>query len=307
MSAVKSLFNVDDLVNEYLDGDSVEDVATRWHTSAKPLSDLLKAKGLFRSKAERDVVKGAKISSHSPNKIIFSEGDSAAILAMFASGQTENQISIQFNVSRNVIRKFLTGKGIQPRTFSQSNSLRYIDMSQAEKNAVIKNAQEATRGVLQTIEHLFNRAKGNEKTLPNVSPSEEILSELLAERGIITIPQKAINKYNVDLAAFPVAIEVFGGAWHATKPNHIERMRQIFSEGWDVVIVWSLKNRSPITPACADYIVTFIQERRRYPSSVREYRVIRGDGQFLAAGRANDENIIIVPKGFNGGRTIRKD
>lgn len=307
MTPKASSQNIDNAIKSYLSGDSIERAATRWHTSQKSLSNILKAKGLIRNESERAAIKSKKLSINSPNKIVFSITDEIAICALFNSGKTENAISKQFNISRQVIRKVLLRHNIAPRTMSAANKLRYIDMSQDEKNAVIKNAQDSVRGKFQAVEHLLNRAKGVERTKPNVSIAEKILSDFLLERGVETIPQKAINKYNVDLAAFPVAIEVLSGFWHASKIKHVERARDIFSAGWDMIFVWTSKTRSPITPAVADYIIAFLNERRRNPSAPREYRVIRGDGKFLAGGRADDNNFSIMPKGFEGGRGIGKN
>jgi very-short-patch-repair endonuclease len=174
-------------------------------------------------------------------------------------------------------------------------------MSKREKQASIANAQEWTRGKKLSIEHLRNHAKGREQRASGASHAEIALSQMLLRHGVKCIPQLAIDKYNVDLATDRLAIEVLGGLWHSSKPNHIKRLRYILNQGWNVVYIWAIKNRSPLSEIAADYIVAFLNELRGDPSLRGQYRVLRGDGQELARGCAQDDNIAIVVKGYEGG------
>lgn len=304
MTRKTSNTNINNAVKDYLSGDSCKVAATRWNTSQKTLSNYLKANGLFRSKSEIAKIKSVKLSANVWNKIAMPE---AEIIALYESGVAEWTIAKQFNVSRQVIKRILVNNNITRRTQSEANMLFQSKRTIAEKKASIANAQEWTRGKKLPYEHLCNSAKGIERSKANVSTSEKFLFDLLLDRGIVTIPQKAVGKYNIDLAVFPVAIEVFGGGWHASKPNHIERTRYLLNNGWNVVFVWANVVRNPLSNGVADYIITFLDELSSNPSSISQYRVLRGDGKELSRGSMNDDNISIVVRGYQSIRGGRFD
>jgi hypothetical protein len=128
--------------------------------------------------------------------------------------------------------------------------------------------------------------------------SEALMYGLLRQRGIFPIPQQAIGIYNCDLGCFPVAVEILGGDWMSagTKryANYVRRTSYLLNADWHVLMV-KTSARYPITPDQADYLVTYIEAARSNPSSTREYRVIRGAGQLVAAGCANDNEVSFVP------------
>lgn len=304
MTRKTSNININNAVKDYIAGDSCKVAAIRWNTSEKSLSNYLKANGLFRSKSEIAKIKGVKISANSGNKITMPESD---IIALYESGVAEWTIAKQFNVSRQVIKRILVNNNITRRTQSEANRLFQDSRTPTEKHAAIANAQEWTRGKKLPYEHLCNSAKSIERSKANVSPSEKFLFDLLLDRGVVTIPQKAVGKYNIDLAVFPVAIEIFGGGWHASKPKHIERTRYLLNNGWNVVFVWANIIRNPLSAGVADYIVTFLDELSSNPSSISQYRVLRGDGKELSRGSMNDDNISVVVRGYQSTRGGRFD
>lgn len=121
--------------------------------------------------------------------------------------------------------------------------------------------------------------------------------------GVETTLQKAIGPYNADLAAYPVAVEIFGGNWHA-RGRHAarfpDRVRYFLDQGWNLVIVWVLDRRRwqsaiPLTPAAADYIASFVQLTRRDPSTRGQYRVIWGDGKEAATDGLDLNELALVP------------
>jgi hypothetical protein len=132
---------------------------------------------------------------------------------------------------------------------------------------------------------------------------------MLEERGVSCIQQQAIGPYNCDLGAFPVAVEIFGGNWHfsgAHLARSEERTRYLLNAGWHVLMVQATANH-PIDAATADYIAVYVKEARRDLSVLREYRVIRGAGETIAGGSANDEHISIVPTLKNGKYVVSQD
>lgn len=292
--------DIDNAIKNYVSGDSAKIAAARWNTGEQALSNLLKAKGLFRSKAERYKIQSDKFTANHPTRIAFSIEDVTAICTLYNAGVPEYSIAKQFSISRGTTSRILRENGITRRGCSDAGALRFARMSETERKAAIQAAQDSQRGVPKTNDFLVKRANGIERMKSSVSASEKVLFDFLLDRGVETIPQKAVGIYNLDLAVFPVGIEIFGGFWHASKPKHIERTRYILDQGWNMIFIWSHYTRSPIQPAAADYVVSWLDELRCHPSHVSQYRVVRGDGQELTRGSMNDDNITIVPKGFEG-------
>jgi len=297
MPAKCSDADFDNAVQAYIAGESVENTATRFHTSQQRLADYLKAHGLLRDKASRYKIIGEKCGATRRALIPLPE---AEIAARYLAGESENTLARCFGVSRSAITTRLRVAGVQRRDMATANRLAQTAIPIEEHHRRIKIAQDAVRGRRVSIDEKIRRAIGREAKGSNRSASEILLEGWLIDRGISTVPQKAIGIYNVDLGAYPVAVEIFGGSWHATKHTHTERTRYILNQGWHLVVIWTHPRRSPLVPAVADYIVTFLQEVSSKPTAIREYRVIRGDGQELARGRFDGNDISLVVPGYEG-------
>jgi hypothetical protein len=132
---------------------------------------------------------------------------------------------------------------------------------------------------------------------------EQLVQQMLAIRGVETVPQKAIGPYNADLGAEPVAVECFSGEWHRYG-RHIDRFPErsiyLLDQGWNLAIIWIENGRRnhagvPLTGRAIDYLVTFIEQSRRDPTFRREYRVIWGDGKILSVSDADLDNFSVIP------------
>ena len=169
-------------------------------------------------------------------------------------------------------------------------------MSADERASLASYAHDAVRGMVRSDADLERRAIGKERSGRPGSAMEELLGELLESRGLSVVHQKAVGKYNIDLAVEgTVAVEVSGrpkkGANLARIPK---RVKYLGDAGWSMVVVWSNTQRHPVTEECAEYVVSFLDELRRDPALVGEYRVVRGGGEFIARGRMDDDDIPFV-------------
>jgi very-short-patch-repair endonuclease len=217
------------------------------------------------------------------------------IIAAYRSGESEYALSRRFDVSRSSIRPRLRRAGIEIRDSSTAGLVRAAKMRPAERAAQAAPAQDAARKRTRSESELRAYAKTRERNGRLGSDGERHLVHLLEERGLYPIPQKAIGRYNVDLAVEPVAVEVLGGNWHARKRIHATRTPYILDEGWHLIFVWSQEPYSPVTASAADYIVALLDEMRWNPPAESQYRVISGHGQLLAAGRSDDGEFALVP------------
>lgn len=216
----------------------------------------------------------------------------------YERGESVLSMSRIYGVDRITIGKRLRGLGLSVRTGREAQLIRMGRMSPEQRAANARKAHDAVRGRVVAEAELLMRA-ANRQARPIIYPYERQLIGILADRGIQTIPQLAIGPYNCDIAAFPVAVEIFGGNWHWTGRHMArtpKRVRYLLNAGWHILMIWCGRNGNDPVPHAtdvADYVASYIQAARSNPTAVREYRVIRGAGDTWAFGNANDDDIAI--------------
>ena len=220
------------------------------------------------------------------------------IISMFSDGIGIRGIYERLNVSIACVNACLAKHGVKTRNRSEQQFARMARATDDEIAHLVKKAHDATRGRKATNGELIKRALTLESRPSTFdSKGERDLAAMLLDRGINTIPQKAIGRYNCDLAAYPVAVEVFGGHWH-WHGDHLarteERVNYMLNQGWTVLMVANTETY-PITNEVADYISSYIERFRSDPTIACEYRVIWGAGKFTTCGGLNDENFSIKP------------
>lgn len=293
MPAKNTSIDFNNLINLYLSGESLENLAHRFRTSVTRIKHEFSLKDVaLRTAHERRALIAQKAKTR---HIINDPFPSDEIIQRYLDGESENSLAEAYKTSRTTIRRRLTRSGIPIRSYSEANLLKASQMTPEERLANAKAAHDAVRGYKHTLQQLEKRAFSRQKNRSNQSAAEKLLEKWLLNRGIPVIVQQAVSKYNVDLGAFPIAVEVFGGGWHFYK-NHIERFNYLFNRGWSIVIVYVNGKLSPLTEGAADYIASFFQETTSNPSTGCQYRVIWGEGKLYAAGGANGNELAsIVP------------
>jgi len=229
--------------------------------------------------------------------------DADDLVRRYLAGESVYGLSLALGVDRSVIARHLRERKIVLRSHSKAGMVRARKMTPAQRKAQAAAAHRAAMGREKTLAEQCLTAQTRQSRGIGISPYERQLTSLLHDRGIDTIPQFAIGPYNCDLGADPVAVEVFGGGWHwhGYHARIVEkRFRYILNAGWTILVI-AVSKLYPITSETADYIAAFIQRARRDPSLRRQYRMIRGDLEFMASGRLNDDEISIVPT-FTRGR-----
>lgn len=220
--------------------------------------------------------------------------DADYLVREYLAGASELALSKALGVNRRAIRRCLIERGITPRTQSEAERIKWRLMPADKRRAQVTAAHAAVRGTRKSIESKIAHAKTVEAKQLHISPLERAFGWLLEDRGIVVTHQRAIGPYNCDLAAEPVAVEIFGGNWHFSG-RHLartpERFRYLMKAGWHVLAVVVSEDTPP--QPLADYIARYIKRARRNPAARREYRVIRRGGQTLAAGGVDDDNVSI--------------
>lgn len=273
--------DMDDFIRRYLSGESRKKLACAYGVTDKVIKRILIEQGI----ALRD-------------DSIRLDMDEPLIVASYQSGKSENSIADDFNISRNVVRRILLQNNVAVRDCVEANRLMMQQRTTEQNIQNVQSAQRARRGSKDTIETMMRRAQTRQRKQTHVSPYELLFKEWLEKRGIESIPQQAIGTYNVDLGAFPVAVEIFGGSWHSYADHAArapERFRYLLDSGWNVVIVWVDRVKYGISIDCADYIAAFVKQSRSNPSLRGQYRVIWSDGKEVPTDRLDINNLSLVP------------
>lgn len=219
------------------------------------------------------------------------------LLLLYRSGISEQLLASSYGVSRNVIRRRLLELGVKPRAGKEATRLRWEQMTLSQRQRQTAAANRASRGKPKTFEELCLRALTHQSKGLGISLTEQILRDMLLERGVTTIPQQAIGPYNCDLGTEPVAVECFGGNWHFTGRHarrEPKRVNYLLDAGWHVLYV-HINLRYPLLPAAADYIVAFYQETSSHPAMRREYCMIGGTGEVFFTGCHQSDNRPVIP------------
>ncbi len=274
---------LDDAIRVYLSGKSQQEAARVVGISVAPLRKELGRRGLVRTEAlpsrKRIPVDGA--------------------VEDYLRGESVLELSQRLGVSRCVIDRHLTEAGVSKRTASEQSFIAARKQTPAERKARASAANAAKRGRPNSPAMKAAAARTRQLKAAPESEGEVAMLGWLRERGEDPCIQTAVGKYNVDFTIAGIAVEVLGGEWHANKTAHAVRTKDILDAGWHVLFVWDTAHY-PIRAAAADYAVAFAKESRVDPSAGREYRVIRGDGEFVASGSLENYDLTLIPPARSG-------
>ncbi len=259
--------DTDDLIRRYQSGESVYKLATEKGVTDKVIVRVLRTAGVYEDRTG--------------DRVVLGDSD---IVARYLAGESEKAIADATGVNRWTIRRRLLRSNVPIRGRSEAEALKWSFMSEQERQQQVSAAHDAVRGVPVPYSRKIKAAKGRERSQSHAVATEKILAKMLAERGLPSVLQKAVDIYNIDIAIDipPIAVEIFGGNWHASGDHAVrffERTKYFLDSGWNMVIVWVDGRRYPVGIECADYIAAFAQELGRNIPARRQYRVILGNGQ----------------------------
>ena len=216
---------------------------------------------------------------------------------MYLGGVSENAVAKHFGVSRAPIQRILAELGVQRRSQSESESLKWSQMTSAQRARQVAPAHRASTGRIRSLEEQCRTAQTRECRKTHVSPLENALCRRLRKHGLKPIQQKAIGPYNCDLAIHPVAVEVFGGHWHWYGQHRRifeKRCRYILNAGWSVYIL-PISVNDPLSESRVSDLIAYLEAARRNPPSACEYRVVWSAGEWEVRGTINNHEIAIDP------------
>lgn len=285
--------HLDDAVRFYEGSDvGYQAVADRFNVSRRVLRRRLEERGTYRANGTAVARERGERTRRAFRGVPEGEvGD------LYVRGVSENELARTYGVTRQVIGAILRREGIPRRSVAEANQLMVAKRSPEENLRNVQAAHAAVRGSRHTFEQRCARAQALHGAVPT-NAYELLYAAWLRLRGVEVVHQYAIGPYNCDLAADPVAVEIFGGHWHGVgrhAETFLERSRYILDQGWALVVVWVNQRAQGLTEASADYLVAFIEETRRDPSLRGEYRVIWSDGEDVTGSRGDLADFASVP------------
>lgn len=221
----------------------------------------------------------------------------------FLAGDSVKELADRHGISRRAVDRMLRDAGVTPRDGTEAMRLRWARADAAGRSAMLDAAHAASRG--RTASDAERIAIALAKAGHTGSAYECQIGAMLALRGVSLAFGAPCGRYNIDIVAgASVAVEVFGGNWHAHgrhAARFAERSRYVLDAEYDLLIIWVGK-RTFDPAACAEHVVALTQLPDRNPAGRRQYRVIRGNGQ-LIADREDDGNEVplIMPAGGSDG------
>lgn len=229
--------------------------------------------------------------------------DTDDLIHRHEAGESLEAAAHRLNVSRPLLYRRLAEVGFRARNQSEAMFVRMARTPRLERLRLVKRAHDAVRGKRQTDEHRVKIAQTRERTI-RPTRTERKLIALLRRRSFSVVAQKAVGPYNIDVAITepPIAVEVFGGRWHATG-RHAARFRKrtdyLLNHGWHVIIIWVMRDY-PLEVGAANEVVAFTKMLSSNPATQCQELVLRGDGKRCAAGHDQANGTPLI--GCNGRR-----
>lgn len=233
------------------------------------------------------------------------EGDA---IERYTGGESCKSIAQSYGVSDDRIKGILGRAGVPWRGMSEARRVMWANRSPEERLVALANAHAATegrmgefarraKGVKKSSDYLEDRAATRHRTGSEIGYGEEIMRCWLLERGLVFEPQVPVDKYNLDLALAPVAVEIHvtpQSPLYRTGRGALDRIEYLTNRGWHVIYVWVTKAHF-LSPQAADDVIAFYERAKADPSTVGEYRVIRGSGELVAVGRGDLDGVTRIP------------
>lgn len=222
----------------YRGGKTQKEICELLNAGRKRIKSALVRQGVrFRDKSET-ANKIKKTGEAHPHSIPLPKQD---VIDMYESGMSAYEVADHFGVSEGVIRYRLRLWGEHIRDYGESTTVRFDRMTEAERIEHGRLTSEALKGKTHSYEHRCALAKAREINITHVGRGEKQVGQILSDHGFNITPQKAVGKYNVDIAInkHRIAVEVFTGmSWLTSSGKRCsEKFKYLVNSGWKPVIV----------------------------------------------------------------------
>lgn len=214
------------------------------------------------------------------------------LIARYQAGASLKQLSDESGVCRPVLNRRFTARGIPIRGRSDAEFLKWstLGRDRARVERQCSAAWAAVRGVKRSLASSVARARTCYQRLLRRGKWEDEFAQTLRKRGLSVSQQHPIERYNVDIAldVDRIAVEVVTAYLDRAKSVSAQRLEYLLDQGWDVIVLFAPgPDGVPRLDALAEKIHAFADLKRREPSGVRQYGVIRGNLKPVSERRFN--------------------
>jgi hypothetical protein len=268
MTSVKNRANVNDLIERYKSGESVNSIAKSLDVCGRTISDWFHESG-FRC-------------SQFTMKDRF---DIPAIHAEHVGGKSILQISRETGVSRITLNRWFDAEKLKYRGRSEACYNRAEKMTPQERQALASEANEARRGQIDTDD--VKRKRASVMTDNRIGLYEREIMQNLRDRGVGCDIQWPFDIYNIDvfLHSSRVAMEVY--SHHPSKARMAElhkRAKHMLYAGINMIVVQvTYPSKIFDLGVVCDKIIAFHDLCGSGEPVTGKYGVIRGNGEIPSA------------------------
>lgn len=187
-------------------------------------------------------------------------------------GESIKSLSVEYGIQRATLTNDLRRSGVPLRDRSAAMFVRMSRTSEEERKRLTDAAHHAVRGCPHSESKRLRRAEVRGR---RVGIGERELTDLFAERGHRVDPQAPVGFYNVDmLVDGSVAVELHSNAANPLRrTEQRQRLEYILDRGIRVLFIRFHDVAS--LDANIEHIIADVDALRRYPSTARQYRVVR--------------------------------
>lgn len=132
------------------------------------------------------------------------------VIALYAEGMSENELSKHYGCSRNAIRTVLISGGVKIRGASEAEQMKWSKMTPEQRLNQVRTCHESVTGVPMRREHRQKIALSRQNTdhAVRIGKGEREFEDLLIKQGIQYTTQKAVDIYNLDFLIDGIAVEI---------------------------------------------------------------------------------------------------
>ena len=219
------------------------------------------------------------------------------IAERYIAGESGVSIAREFGIHSVTLYKHLERAGIPRRSFSAATSLWLAQETRDQQIARLTPAWTARRSSHVPTSTLKRRARTFQTTQTgHISADEVLIKNWLLDEGLQPIPQFAIDRFNIDLALLPIAVEILSdkASPMSRRPDR-RKVEYLTNRGTWVLYIWITKRFPADRQAVVSNVIAFREMAQADPSPVGKYRVIRGSGELVAEGRGDFGQLTGVP------------
>jgi uncharacterized protein (DUF433 family) len=322
MAAKRNDIDPNDIIDSYRSGSSINAIQKAYRIHPRRIRSILANAGITT------LTQHEAASMPRRNDI-----DTTLVVSAYEAGQSLRKLATTYHTDTDVIKRILTGAGINTRGMKEAKAAQFhlrgehgsrwikIDIDTltseylsgasasdlASEYGVSKDTIERRLrplGIMRTPGRSTNRekiAKTRQQDIVGIGRFEDEIFESLSARGYNPVRQHAVGSRNIDVSIHPIAVEIWFSSLRPDNDAYCrERIVDLADAGWNVAYVFISRHTHTLNERVMDQLISWHEVFKTNPTSRREYRVIRGTGELLAAGRVYPEYRPIVPTPIDG-------